>query len=355
MSGHAAVTERGVDKSQVQAHRLKIVIPGGSGQVGSVLTDAFRADGHDVVVLSRRSKESARVVAWDGATIGAWAEAIDGADVVINLAGHTVNCRYSQRNRERILRSRVDSTRAVGEAIRRADRPPRTWLQASTATIYAHRYEAANDETTGVIGGYEPDAPSHWRFSIDVATAWEEALDMVEVPGTRKVKLRSAMTMSPDAGGIFDVLLGLVRRGLGGKCGDGRQYVSWIHYEDFVRAVYWLIDHHEIEGVVNVTSPNPVPNAEFMRAIRDAWGIRFGLPATAWMLEVGALVLRTETELILKSRRVVPGLLLRNGFEFRHPTWPAAAVELCREWRDRRGAPTDKQSLTVPPDSTSFF
>jgi len=152
------------------------------------------------------------------------------------------------------------------------------------------------------------------------------------------VKLRSAMTMSPDKGGIFDVLLGLVRRGLGGKSGDGRQFVSWIHYQDFVNAILWLIDHDEIDGAVNLCAPEPLPNEEFMRALREAWGTRIGLPAASWMLEVGALFLRTETELILKSRRVVPGRLLKGGFAFQFPSWPEAARDLCEQWRARKVA-----------------
>ncbi|MCG8407931.1 MAG: TIGR01777 family oxidoreductase [Phycisphaerales bacterium] len=313
---------------------MKIVIPGGSGQIGSLLARVFRADGHEVAVISR-DRTIPNAIVWDGETSGAWAKALDGADVVINLAGHTVNCRYHSKNRDRIMNSRTNSTRLVGDAIGHATCPPRVWLQASTATIYSHRYDAPNDETSGIIGGKEPDAPDTWKFSIEVATAWERTLDAADVPNTRKVKLRSAMTMSPDTGGIFDVLLGLVRRGLGGPSGDGRQYVSWVHYEDFIQAIYWLIEHEEIEGAVNVTSPNPLSNAEFMQAIRDAWGTRIGLPATRWMLELGAAFLRTETELILKSRRVVPGLLLQKGFVFRHPTWPEAARSLCREWRGR--------------------
>lgn len=332
------ITQRETKGGVTGRTALKIVIPGGSGQVGSMLGRAFRADGHEVVVISRNPHVPGGAVAWDGKTIGAWASEFDGADVVINLAGHTVNCRYHKRNRERMMKSRTDSTRLVGEAIRLARRPPRVWLQASTATIYAHRYDAPNDETTGIIGGVERNTPSTWRFSIEVATAWERALDAADVPHTRKVKLRSAMTMSPDPGGIFDVLLGLVRHGLGGRSGDGRQYVSWVHHEDFTRALYWLIDHDEIEGVVNIASPNPLPNAEFMRAIRDAWGTRIGLLTTRWMLELGAVFLRTETELILKSRRVVPGLLAQNGFVFQHPTWSEAARSLCSEWRAQRNA-----------------
>jgi uncharacterized protein (TIGR01777 family) len=316
---------------------MKIVIPGGSGQIGALLARAFVADGHDVVVLSRQPGPTPwRTVAWDGKTQGAWAAEVDGADAVINLAGRSVNCRYHAENRRLIMDSRVESTRAVGEAIAHARRPPRVWLQASTATIYAHRYDAPNDEATGVLGGGEPDVPDTWRFSIDVARAWEQAATDFSLPRTRRVLLRSAMTMSPDCGGVFDVLLGLVRRGLGGASGDGRQYVSWIHDEDFIRAIYQLIEHDELEGPVNVASPNPLPNAAFMAALRHAWGIRFGLPASAWMLEVGALFLGTETELVLKSRRVVPGRLLASGFEFRHPRWPEAATELCERWRALR-------------------
>ena len=321
---------------------MKLVIAGGSGQVGSFLCRAFSRDGHEVFVLSRRANTAPwPTVTWDGRSPGPWIDVLEGADVLVNLAGYTVDCRYRRKNRERILRSRVESTRALGEAIGQCARPPATWLQASTATIYSHRYDAPNDEATGLIGGQEEHAPPSWRFSIDVATAWERTLEEAKTPGTRKVKLRSAMTMSPDPGGVFDVLLGLVRRGLGGRAGDGRQYVSWVHHEDFVRALYWLIDHQEVEGAVNIASPHPLPNADFMRALREAWGIRWGLPATQWMLGVGAVFLRTETELILKSRRVVPGFLLRHGFSFRYPDWPEAAQSLCEEWRAMRGGGAD--------------
>jgi uncharacterized protein (TIGR01777 family) len=318
---------------------VRIVIPGGSGQVGTILARAFHAEGHEVVVLSRRPQPQAcswRMIQWDGATPGDWRGAIDGADVVINLAGRSVNCRYNAANRREILESRVRSTRIVGEAIASATRPPRVWLQASTATIYAHRYDGANDERTGVLGGEEPNAPATWRFSIDVARAWERAFDEARTPSTRKVSLRSAMTLSPDAGGVFDALLGLVRHGLGGRAGDGRQFMSWIHYEDFVASVRWLIDRHDVDGIVNVAAPNPLANAEFMRLLRRAWGTRFGLPARPWMLEIGAVFMRTETELILKSRRVVPGRLLEHGFAFKFPMWDEAARDLCDQSRIRR-------------------
>ena len=316
---------------------MKIIILGGQGQVGAILARAFHQTGHEVVVFSRHPKAAAwRTAAWDGETLGNWAAELDGADAVVNLAGHTVNCRYTPHNRRRILDSRVSSTRVVGEAIANAAHPPRVWLQASTATIYAHRYDAPNDETNGIIGGAEAGAPDTWRFSIQVASAWERELNQAETPHTRKVLLRSAMTMSPDPGGIFDVLLRLVRFGLGGSSGNGRQYVSWIHDQDFVNAIYWLIEHEDIAGPVNLASPFPLPNAEFMRTLRSVWQMPVGLPAAAWMLEIGAIFLQTETELILKSRRVVPGRLLDEGFTFQFPIWEQAAADLCRRWKQLR-------------------
>lgn len=316
---------------------MRIVLPGGSGQVGTLLARAFHAAGHQVTVLSRSGARTDRevcpwrVVPWDGKTLSeTWTAEIDGADVVINLAGRSVNCRYTAANKEAILASRVDSTRVVGEAIARAKQPPAVWLQMSTATIYAHRYDAPNDEHSGIIGGTEPDVPKGWKFSIDVAQAWEETLNSAKTPYTRKVALRSAMVMSPDKGGVFDTLLTLVRLGLGGASGNGRQYVSWIHETDFVRAVLFLIEHGEIDGAVNLASPSPLPNAAFMKAIRAAWGMPVGLPAMDWMLEIGARVLQTEPELVLKSRRVVPTRLLECGFTFQYGEWGNAAKELCQ-------------------------
>jgi uncharacterized protein len=314
---------------------MKVVIPGGSGQVGTVLARAFHAEGHDVVVLSRRPQARPwRVLPWDGLSTGDWTRALDGCDAVINLAGRSVNCRYNAANRRDILTSRVSSTRVVGQAIAGAARPPRVWLQASTATIYAHRYDAPNDEASGLLGGNESGAPSSWKFSIDVARAWEAAFNAAVAPRTRKVTLRSALTLSPDPGGIFDTLLGLVRWGFGGSAGDGRQFVSWIHEEDFVRALRWLIEHDSVAGIVNVAAPNPLPNAEFMSVLRQAAGQPIGLPATRLMLEAGAVFLRTETELILKSRRVVPGRLLEQGFVFNYPVWRDAAADLCRRSKE---------------------
>lgn len=312
----------------------KVVIPGGTGQVGTILARAFHDRGHEVVILSRRPASAPwRIVGWDAKQQGPWTSELEGADVVINLAGRSVNCRYTDEHRREIMSSRVDSTRAVGTAIARAARPPRVWLQMSTATIYSHRFDAPNDEATGIIGGSERDAPDTWKFSIDVARAWESAANESETPATRKALLRAAMVMSPDRDGIFDTLLRLVRFGLGGTAASGRQYLSWIHDVDLVRAVLWIIEHEGLAGAINVAAPVPLPNADFMRAIRSAWGMPIGLPAARWMLEIGALAMRTETELVLKSRRVVPGRLLESGFRFEFPEWPAAVRDLCDRWR----------------------
>ncbi len=314
---------------------MKILIPGGSGQVGVVLTRAFQADGHDVVVLSRRPASAPwRTVEWDGKTLGDWASEVDGTDVIINLAGRSVNCRYNTENRRQIMDSRIDSTNVIGEAIAAASSPPRVWLQASTATIYAHSFDRSNDDVKGIIGGTEADAPDTWNFSIDVATAWEKAANDAVTPKTRKVLMRSAMTMSPDRGGIFDTMLGIVRAGLGGTAGSGKQYISWVHEQDFIRSVYWLIEHDDLEGPINIASPNPLPNRQFMRIFREAWGTRLGLPAMEWQLAIGAFFMGTETELILKSRRVVPKLLTDSGFNFEFPHWEDAVRELVSRWRN---------------------
>ncbi|MGB0954035.1 MAG: TIGR01777 family oxidoreductase [Planctomycetota bacterium] len=314
---------------------MKIVLPGGSGQVGTLLARHFHGRGDEVVVLSRGSQSSHpwKTVSWDAQNLGAWVDELEGAGVVINLAGRTVNCRYSKENRRQILDSRVQSVKVLGDAIAGCSKPPTVWLQSSTATIYAHRFDAANGESDGIVGGNEEGAPDTWRFSIQVAEAWERALDEAPTPNTRKVKLRSSMVMSADPGGIFATLLQLVRLGLGGRCGSGKQYVSWIHGTDFVRALDHLIKADHLEGAVNIAAPTPLPQVDFMRDLRHAWGKRIGLPATRWMLEIGAIFMRTETELILKSRRVVPERLEADGFSFRYPKWPSAAQELCKSWK----------------------
>lgn len=314
---------------------MRIVIAGGSGQIGTLLAREYTARGHSVVILSRTAAHAGpwRYASWDAKTLGAWAADVDGCEVVINMAGRSVNCRYTAQNQGEMMASRVDSTRALGAAIAAAANPPKVWLQSSTATIYAHRFDAPNDEATGIIGGNEPDAPAKWRFSIDVARAWEGACTESDAPRTRKVLLRSAMVMSPDRGGIFDTLLTLVRRGLGGPAGTGKQYISWIHERDFINALDFLIARENIEGPVNVASPHPLPNAQFMRELREAAGVRIALPASALMIRAGAFVMGTEAELVLKSRRVVPQRLLESGFQFQFAHWHDAAADLTARMR----------------------
>jgi len=308
---------------------VKIVIPGGSGQIGRILARHVHERGNHVTVLARHPAPSPwTTIAWDGETLGRWTASLDAADLVINLAGRSVDCRYTPPNRRDILESRVRSTRIIGQAIAKSSHPPAIWMNASTATIYRHALDHPQDELNGELGGQEPNAPDTWRFSIDVATAWERTFNDAPTPHTRKIALRSAMVMSPSRGGVFDVLLRLVRAGLGGAAGSGTQFVSWIHEADFLRAIDFLISHPDLAGPVNLASPNPLPNAEFMRTLRRQWGMPIGLPATEWMLEIGARVLRTETELILKSRRVVPTRLLQSGFEFQFPEWELAAGDL---------------------------
>jgi uncharacterized protein (TIGR01777 family) len=313
---------------------LRIVLPGGSGQVGTILARHFHSQGHGVVVLARRVTPAPwKVVLWDAVTTGRWCDELENAGLVINLAGRSVDCRYTDKNRQEIKYSRTQSTRIVGEAIRQTKNPPKIWMNASTATIYRHEFDRPMDELTGEIGGHEPNAPDTWRFSIDVATSWEEAFFSSPAPSTRKIALRSAMVMSPDRGGVFDTLLRLVRFGLGGASGSGRQFVSWIHDRDFLASIDYLLVHDDLDGAINLASPNPLPNAAFMGALRKAFGMRIGLPATEWMLEIGAIAIRTETELILKSRRVIPGRLLAHGFHFDFPDWAAASQNLVQRWR----------------------
>ncbi|MER6160690.1 TIGR01777 family oxidoreductase [Streptomyces sp. NPDC001868] len=316
---------------------MKVVLPGGTGQVGVILDRALTAAGHEVTVLTRRPTR-AHDIGWDGATLGRWASAIDGCDVVINLAGRSVSCRYTPENMRAMMDSRVDSARVVGEAIAAAARPPRVWLQMSTATIYAHGFDTAHDEKTGVIGGSEAGVPDYWAYSVEIAKNWERAQAEAPTPATRKVALRTAMVMSPDRGGVFDILSRLTRLGLGGPVAGGTQYVSWIGDEDFVRAVDFLIARDDIEGPVNLASPSPVPHRDFMRSLRKAWGVPVGLPATRWMAELGAFALRSDTELLFKSRRVIPGRLRAAGFDFAHPDWERTAASLVQRAKPVRTA-----------------
>jgi hypothetical protein len=306
-----------------------------------MLARYFQERAHHVTVLTRLPyAETWQTVRWDGETLGLWTEYLEGADVCINLAGRNVNCRYTAANRAAIYDSRIRSTQLLGDVIAALADPPRVWLNASTATIYRHALDRPMDEATGELGGDEwltahRRVPRSWNFSIRVAKDWEAAFFAAPTPHTRKVALRSAITFSPAPGNAFALLLNLVRLGLGGTQGNGRQFVSWIHELDFARAVEFLIARDDIDGPVNVASPHPLPNREFMAILRDACGIPNGLPAPALLLELAAVFLRTESELVLKSRRVVPGRLLDSGFHFQFPGWQEAAEDLVHRWRHR--------------------
>ena len=305
----------------------KIILAGGSGFLGRALAAHFRQAGREVVILSRAPRPAAggvRERLWDARTLGEWLVELEDATAVINLTGKSVNCRYTSRNRAEILDSRVDATRVLGEAIGRCAQPPRVWLNAGAATIYPQTFDHDWDEQGELDRVAEAEDP----FSVEVALVWENALEQARTPGTRKVVLRLAMVLGQADNSVFPVLRRLVRLGLGGRMGSGRQFVSWIHVADFCRAVEWLIAHETIAGPVNLTAPGPVTNTEMMRTLRQLCRVPLGLPAAAWMLEIGALLLRTETELILKSRRVIPGALLASGFHFQFPTIRKAFADL---------------------------
>jgi uncharacterized protein (TIGR01777 family) len=328
---------------------MRILIPGGSGQVGTILARHLTAQGHEITILSRNPPAQPthpwRTLPWDGLTPGPWAAELDSTDAVIHLSGRSVNCRYTPSNRQAIFDSRVKPTLLLGRLIAASPTPPRIWMNASTSTFYRIALDRPQDEFTGELGDLpsqrgtrEPaNLPETWSFSIDVAHRWEEALAAIPTPRTRKIRLRSSMVMSPDPGGVFSVLSRLTRFGLGGIQGSGRQFVSWMHDLDYCRATDLLLAHpgltDETSGVVNMTAPEPLPNRDFMRTLRHAWHTPIGLPATRWMLELGTYFMRTETELVLKSRRAVPTLLLRHGFQFTFPTWPEAATDLVARTR----------------------
>jgi len=306
----------------------RIVLAGGSGFLGRLLGRRWIQGDGEVVVLTRSPSQrdgEIKEVHWDGATLGAWTAQIDGARAVVNLTGRSVDCRYDARNRREILQSRVNSTRVLGEAIAKSGQPPPVWLNSSTATIYRHAFDRPMDEATGEIVA-TPEAKD--AFSVEVACAWEKALADAGTPATRRVALRTAMVLGAGRNSVLPVLRRLARLGLGGKMASGRQFVSWILEEDFCRAVQWLIERDDISGPVNLAAPNPVTNRELMETMRRVCGAPFGLPASRWMLEIGAFLLRTETELMIKSRRVVPGRLLAAGFDFRFPTFEHAVRDV---------------------------
>jgi uncharacterized protein (TIGR01777 family) len=288
----------------------KIILAGGNGQLGKALAGHYYNLADEVIILSRKPaavKGNIKTLVWDGRTVGDWVKELEGADLLVNLCGKNVNCRYTKENREEIISSRVEPTRLLGKVIDGLITPPKLWINAASATIYRHAEDRPQDEETGEIG---------YGFSIDVCKKWENAFFDIQTPHTRKVALRISIVLGHNEGAL-PRLINLVKTGMGGQQGDGQQYVSWVHEQDVVKCTEWLLQHAEINGVLNCTAPNPIKNAQFMKELRHACGVPFGLPAPAWLLEMGAALIGTETELILKSRWVLPKRLQDAGFQFR--------------------------------------
>jgi uncharacterized protein (TIGR01777 family) len=287
----------------------KIILAGGNGQLGKAIAGYYKDLAEQVIILSRKAapeKGNIKTLVWDGRTHGPWVKELENADLLVNLCGKNVNCRYTQKNREEIIRSRVEPTRLLGKVVDELINPPKLWINAASATIYRHAEDRPQDEETGEIG---------YGFSIDVCKQWEQAFFNMETPHTRKVALRTSIVLGRNEGAL-PRLINLVKAGMGGHQGDGQQYVSWIHEQDVVKCTEWLLQHPDVNGIINCTAPNPIKNTDLMKELRHACGVPFGLPAPAWLLEMGAALIGTETELILKSRWVLPKRLLDAGFKF---------------------------------------
>jgi uncharacterized protein (TIGR01777 family) len=287
----------------------KIILAGGNGQLGKALANHYKDEAEQVIILSRKpaaENNNIKTLVWNGRTVGDWAKELESADLLVNLCGKNVNCRYTKENREEIVRSRLEPTRLLGKVVDGLINPPKLWINAASATIYRHAEDRPQDEETGEIG---------YGFSIDVCKKWENTFFDIETPQTRKVALRISIVLGHNEGAL-PRLINLVKTGLGGHQGNGQQYVSWVHEQDVVKCTEWLLQHPEINGVLNCTAPNPIKNTDLMKELRHACGIPFGLPAPAWLLEMGAAMIGTETELILKSRWVLPKRLLDAGFQF---------------------------------------
>ncbi len=287
----------------------KVVLAGGNGYLGKVLSNFYKPLAKKIIILSRKNQTAngnVETVLWDGCTEGEWKKSLNGADLLINLCGKNVNCRYTDKNKAEIINSRTVPTALLGVAIAAIENPPKLWINVTSATIYRHAEDRPQDEETGEIG---------YGFSIDVCKQWEETFFNTKTPLTRKIALRMGIVLGREDA-AFPRLLNLVKYGLGGMQGDGQQYVSWVHEQDAAKCTEWLMNHDEINGVINCTAPEPVKNAQFMKIIRNVYGAPFGLPAPSWLLEIGAKVIGTETELILKSRWVLPKRLLDSGYNF---------------------------------------
>lgn len=300
---------------------MKVVIAGGNSYLGQVLARFYAERAQEVVLLVRRPRlpqGNIRYEVWDGQTPGLWMQALNGAALLINMAGRTVNCRYTERNKREIVESRVYTTTILGEAVRRCVVPPRVWLNAASATMYRHAEDRPMDEYTGETGQ---------GFSVEVCRRWEETFFAQVTPGTRKVALRTTIVFGKRAPVVL-TLFNLVKMGLGGKQGTGRQMLSWIHETDFARATEWLYRHDEMDGTVNLAAPNPLPNTRLMQKIRKTLAMPFGLPSPKWLLEIGAVFIRTETELVLKSRWILPARLKESGFRFLYPDMDSALAQI---------------------------
>ena len=310
-----------------RARPLRILIPGGTGRLGILLARHFHESGHVVSAITRFPKPREwEAIHWDAETVGDWASSFEGADVVINLAGKSMDCRYTELNRKSLLRSRVHTTELVGQAISQCLRPPRVWLNASTVDIYPDIQARDLDETS--------ELPNNGDFCSEVAQAAEAAAFSAANPQTRKICFRLSAVMSPYSGFKFDRLLRLVRWGLGGEIGNGEQYVGWVHDFDFLRAMEFLIEREDLEGAINITAPFPIPNHQFMCNLRRAWCTSyFGLNMPQWLVEATYFALGREPEGVLKSRRVVPTRLLNADFVFHFPEWRGACENLVERWR----------------------
>ena len=291
--------------------KSKIIIPGGAGFIGTYVANFFRKKTHDVIILTRgkaKIENGITYLNWDGKSFGNWTKELEGAEMVLNLAGKSVDCRYNEKNKKEILSSRINSTKIIGEAIDNCIIPPKLWVNMSTTTIYEHTLDGkANDEKNGIIGD---------NFSMNVAKSWEKTFNDSTHFATRKIAMRTSIVLGKE-GGALTHLAPLVKFGLGGRNGSGKQFVSWIHVEDLARIIEWFIENKNASGAYNCTSPTPIRNEFFMKKIRESFGISFGLPATKWMIEIGTFLLRSESELVLKSRKVVPKKLQDEGFTFK--------------------------------------
>lgn len=304
----------------------KIIIAGGSGYLGTLLSGYFSTRAEEVVILSRASyptKNNIRFVKWDAKTPGSWISDLESSDLLINLTGKNVNCRYNVKNKLEIYQSRIQSTRVLAEAISNCKKPPKVWINASSATIYVDSRDQLMTESTGVIGD---------DFSMDVCKKWEAEFNSVQLPHTRKVVTRISIVLGRK-GGALPAMMNLVKVGMGGAQADGTQFMSWTHEKDICRAMEWFYANENASGVYNLPAPQPIPNREFMRLLRKGLRMSWGLSLSRTVLEIGAILIRTETELILKSRKVYPERLLNEGFVFEFNDPKEALEDLCRQER----------------------